>query len=189
MERRGGRDLGARKETHKEGEEGRTRRGPDPGGDSLELRAIVGRWGAGEVRQQGAAPGCVRPPEKQATAESHGGSPTEAVSSLPTSLARLDFPGRAGKGKGREALQGHYSAAEPALWSRLPCASVQQADIDPAQPSSIAAACSPLCSGPTKKRWGLAPPPAPAGMLRQNKSPRAQPKRATSPTSVPWRPY
>ena len=86
---------------------------------------------------------------------------------------RLGFPGSAWEGGvrvGGGELHGHHSAAEP-LSSRLPGASVQWADIDPAQPSSIPAACSPLCSCPTKKRRGHTPSAAPAGILSQNKLP------------------
>lgn len=75
-------------------------------------------------------------------------------------------------------LHSHHSAAEPTLSSRLPGASVQQADIDPVQPSSIPAPCSPLCSGPTKRR-GLTPRAAPAEILCRNKPPRAPPEQRT----------
>lgn len=76
-------------------------------------------------------------------------------------------------------LHSHHSAAEPTLSSRLPGASVQRADIDLVQPSSIPAACSPLCSGPTKRR-GLTPRAAPVAILCQNKSPRAPARAAHS---------
>lgn len=159
-------------DTQRVGGRRRIGQGGDTGRDSLDLWAIVG---GGDKRRLGSR---VRPlatpaPPRGQQLRTRDCRLPHPEPSIPTPLPRLGFPGSAWEGGvrvGGGELHGHHSAAEP-LSSRLPGASVQWADIDPGQPSSIPAACSPLCSCPTKKRRGHTPPAAPAGILSQNKPP------------------
>lgn len=148
--------------------------------------------GRAKVGGPGAAPGSHRPRREGRGPESESViSPGPVLD--PTTTSRPDFPGVPLKGMetGRVGAQAvaqhsHHSAAEPALSSTLPSASVQQADIDPAQPSSIPAAFSPLCSSPTKKRRGLSRRAAPARILcrinprEPGRGRRTRPSRALS---------
>lgn len=95
------------------------------------------------------------------------------------------FPPECGGGA---VLRSCRSAAEPALSSRLVRASVQRADIDPSQPSSIPAACSPLCGGPTKEE-GLALQDASAEILCQKEPQRARGRAEHWLLQVPPQPH
>lgn len=89
-------------------------------------------------------------------------------------------------------LWGSVGAARPSHGSKaslsrsLPSASVQRADIDPAQPSFILAACSPFPGGPTKKGW-LTYRASPRGILHQNNARGTRVRAANSLPPVPAR--
>lgn len=108
---------------------------------------------------------------------------------LPASVS----PGALDEGNGGVGeLWGSVGAARPSHGSKaslsrsLPRASVQRADIDPAQPSSILAACSPFPGGPTKKGW-LTYRASPRGILHQNNARGTRVRAANSPPPVPAR--